>query len=90
MTEPREELDDSLERLGRATEGVVAGPAFSERVMAALPLGPAGVWTELGLAARRVIPALLFVSAVALVWAFVSERKSDELVASAETAELEW
>jgi hypothetical protein len=87
----RDEVDDELKRLAGETESITASVHFSRRVMDALPpMAPAGTWSDVTIASKWLVPVFAFAAVVAVVWAVSAEAASSELVASTETAELEW
>lgn len=93
MSEQRE-LDDTLERLAKATEAIGPTPGFSQRVMGAVAAaGPAPMgWLDAALrSSRRIVPVALLAAALATVWAARSSgRVNESLAASYGAMELDW
>ncbi|HSQ62269.1 MAG TPA: hypothetical protein VLM85_03615 [Polyangiaceae bacterium] len=95
MTDPRE-IDERLERLGKATEGVRPRAGFTAKVMsAALAQAPAARapdwWSDVPRVARRLLPLAAIAAAVGVVWAVRATSDVDAALADTyDTVELEW
>ena len=95
MTDPRD-IDERLERLGRATQGVRPRPGFTAKVMsAALAQAPAARtsdwWSDVPRVARRLLPVAAIAAAVGVVWAVRATSDVDTALADTyDTVELEW
>ena len=93
MNDHDRDIDDRLEKLGRATGSIGPRPDFSARVARAIAAEPrGGVIVELRRPARRILPALAFAAALCLVWAVESDDAFDDALSAFpyETVELEW
>lgn len=91
MTAGDEQVDGKLKRLAAETQSLGASAQFSSRVMQSLPsVTPSGIWTDVTTSARWLMPAFALAAVVSVVWAVSSEELNTELLASTETAEIEW
>jgi hypothetical protein len=91
VTAGEDNVDGKLKRLAAETESIGASAQFSTRVMQGLPrVMPSGFWTDVTASARWLVPAFALAAVVAVVWAVSSEELNTELLASTETAEIEW
>ena len=91
MKGAEEEVDDKLKRLATETAPIAASAHFTHRVKARLALTPPpGIWSELSSSAKWLMPVFALAAVLAVVWAASSQSLSTELMASTETAELEW
>ena len=100
----RDEIDERLERLMKATEGVAPREGFSARVMGAVD-GSAkrdvangveseravGLWAFVPRAAKRAVPFAAVAACAAIAWAVFAWRDADDAaIGSIDTAEVEW
>lgn len=91
MTELEEDLDQRLERMASATDGIRPRPGFNQRVMLAVLAEQPSLTEDLWSAARRLVPVALLAAVLGLVWAVESDRSVDDALAlSDDTVELAW
>jgi hypothetical protein len=91
MIESGESLDQELERLARATDGVHPRGGFNQRVMLRVLAEQPGLVDDLWSAARRLVPVAVLAAVLGLVWAVEGDRSVDDALAlSDDTVELSW
>lgn len=81
MTSDLGQMEIRLERLTKATEGVVPSPGFGARVMEAVGAQPRGnVTTWIARLGRFTIPAAAMVATALAVWAIESNGEYEDAV----------
>ncbi len=89
----RDEIDERLERLMKATEGVAPREGFSARVMGAVENErPVGLWAFVPRAAKRAVPFAAVAACAAIAWAVFAWRDADDAAIGSidNGAEVEW
>jgi hypothetical protein len=89
----REDTEQRLDRLRRATEGAGPRADFTARVMRRISAEKIeGWWSDLPRAARRLVPVAVLAAAVATVMAIRSTAAFDDALSSTDDngVEIEW